>query len=52
MDEISVLPTFPLFAANMMLVGAVLLCGLASGHAFARYLRLPRITGFVAAGLV
>ena len=52
MDEINILPTFPLFAANMMLVGAVLLCGLASGHLFARYLRLPRITGFVAAGLV
>jgi Kef-type K+ transport system membrane component KefB len=52
MDEVSFLPTFPLFAANMMLVGAVLLCGLATGHVFARYLRLPRITGFVAAGLV
>jgi len=52
MDEVSFLPTFPLFAANMMLVGAVLLCGLAAGHVFARYLRLPRITGFVAAGLV
>jgi len=52
MDEVSFLPTFPLFAANMMLVGALLLCGLAAGHVFARYLRLPRITGFVAAGLV
>jgi Kef-type K+ transport system membrane component KefB len=52
MDEVSFLPTFPLFAANMMLVGAVLLFGLAAGHVFARYLRLPRITGFVAAGLV
>jgi Kef-type K+ transport system membrane component KefB len=52
MDEVSFLPTFPLFAANMMLVGAVLLSGLAAGHVFARYLRLPRITGFVAAGLV
>jgi len=52
MDDVSFLPTFPLFAANMMLVGAVLLSGLAAGHVFARYLRLPRITGFVAAGLV
>ncbi len=52
MDEVSFLPTFPLFAANMMLVGAVLLCGLAAGHVFAHYLWLPRITGFVAAGLV
>jgi Kef-type K+ transport system membrane component KefB len=52
MDELSFLPTFPLLAANMILVAAVLLCGLAAGHVFTRYLRLPRITGFVAAGLV
>lgn len=52
MDDVSILPAFPLFAANMMLVGAVLVCGLAAGHVFARYLRLPRITGFVAAGLI
>ena len=35
-----------------MLVGAILLCGLAVGQIFVRVLRLPRITGFVAAGLV
>ena len=52
MHQASFLPTFPLFAANMMLVGVVLLCGLAAGQVFTRYLRLPRITGFVAAGLV
>lgn len=52
MDDMNFLPTFPLVAVNMMLVGAVLLCGLAAGHVFTRYLRLPRITGFVAAGLL
>ncbi|HWH49500.1 MAG TPA: cation:proton antiporter [Burkholderiales bacterium] len=52
MHEVNFLPPFPLFAANMMLVGVVLLCGLAAGHVFARYLRLPRITGFVAAGVI
>ena len=52
MDDLGFLPSFPLAAANMMLVGAVLLCGLAVGHVFARVLKLPRITGFVAAGLV
>jgi Kef-type K+ transport system membrane component KefB len=52
MDDASFLPTFPLAAANMMLVGAVLLCGLAAGQVFVRFLRLPRITGFVAAGLL
>ena len=51
MDDIGFLPSFPLVAANMMLVGAILLCGLAVGQVFVRVLRLPRITGFVAAGL-
>jgi Kef-type K+ transport system membrane component KefB len=52
MDDIGFLPSFPLAAANMMLVGAILLCGLAVGQVFVRTLKLPRITGFVAAGLV
>jgi Kef-type K+ transport system membrane component KefB len=52
MDDIGFPPSFPLAAANMMLVGAILLCGLAVGQIFVRVLRLPRITGFVAAGLV
>jgi Kef-type K+ transport system membrane component KefB len=52
MSDTSFLPAFPLVAANMMLVGAVLLCGLAAGQVFVRFLRLPRITGFVAAGLL
>lgn len=52
MDDASFLPTFPLAAANLMLVGAVLLCGLAAGQLFVRYLKMPRITGFVFAGLL
>jgi Kef-type K+ transport system membrane component KefB len=52
MDDIAFLPSFPLAAANMMLVGAILLCGLVVGHVFVRALKLPRITGYVAAGLV
>jgi len=52
MDDIGFLPSFPLAAANLMLVGAVLLCGLAVGQIFVRMLKLPRITGFVAAGLI
>ena len=52
MDEIGFLPSFPLVAGNMMLVGAILLCGLAMGQVFVRLFRLPRITGFVAAGLI
>lgn len=52
MDDFGFLPSFPLAAGNMMLVGAILLCGLAVGQVFVRFFRLPRITGFVAAGLV
>ncbi len=51
MDDIGFLPSFPLAGANMILVGAILLCGLAVGQVFVRVLKLPRITGFVAAGL-
>jgi len=43
MDDIGFLPSFPLAAANLML---------AVGQVFVRVLKLPRITGFVAAGLV
>ncbi len=46
------LPEFPLVASEFVLLGAALLVALAAGHACARYLRLPRITGFVAAGLL
>lgn len=52
MDDIGFLPSFPLAATNLMLVGAVLLCGLTVGQIFVRMLKLPRITGFVAAGLI
>jgi Kef-type K+ transport system membrane component KefB len=52
MTEGGFLPEFPLVAGEFVLLGAALLAALAAGHACARYLRLPRITGFVAAGLL
>jgi Kef-type K+ transport system membrane component KefB len=52
MTEGGFLPEFPFVAGEFVLLGAALLAALAAGHACARYLRLPRITGFVAAGLV
>jgi len=52
MHDAGFLPSFPLAAANIMLVGAILLSGLAVGQIFVRVLRLPRITGFVAVGLL
>ncbi|HWQ38723.1 MAG TPA: cation:proton antiporter [Burkholderiales bacterium] len=52
MTEGGFLPEFPFVAGELALLGAVLLSALAAGHACVRYLRLPRITGFVAAGLL
>lgn len=52
MDDIGILPSFPFAASTLMLVGAILLFGLAAGELVTRLFRLPRITGFVAAGLL
>jgi Kef-type K+ transport system membrane component KefB len=52
MTEGSFLPGWPLIAGELALLGLALLVALAAGHACARYLRLPRITGYVAAGLL
>jgi Kef-type K+ transport system membrane component KefB len=52
MTEGSFLPGLPLIAGELALLGLALLAALAAGHACARYLRLPRITGYVAAGLL
>ncbi|HZP93118.1 MAG TPA: cation:proton antiporter [Burkholderiales bacterium] len=52
MQEGSFLPSFPLAGAPLVLFGFAVLCALAVGHAVVRYVRLPRITGFVLAGLL
>ncbi|MBX6392124.1 MAG: cation:proton antiporter [Burkholderiales bacterium] len=46
------LPGWPIPANPMIWVGVLLLAGIAGGEAVNRYLRLPRITGYAAAGLL
>lgn len=46
------LPSFPLPPNPVMLFGLLLLAGFAGGELVYRLLRLPRITGYVLAGLV
>lgn len=46
------LPDWPVVANPMIWVGLLLLFGIAGGEATRRYARLPRITGYAAAGLI
>lgn len=46
------LPDWPLVTNHMVWVGLLLLAGVVSGEVVQRYLRLPRITGYAAAGLL
>jgi Kef-type K+ transport system membrane component KefB len=52
MDELAFLPRWPLLANQMIWVGVLLAGGVAGGELVQRGLRLPRITGYAAAGLV
>ena len=51
MPELAFLPNWPPLANNMFWIGALLAVGVACGEAVRRFLRLPRITGYAAAGL-
>jgi Kef-type K+ transport system membrane component KefB len=51
MPELAFLPKWPLLANQMFWIGALLAAGVACGEAVRRWLRLPRITGYAAAGL-
>ncbi len=51
MDELTFLPRWPLVANQMIWVGILLAGGIAGGELVQRALRLPRITGYAAAGL-
>src|SRR5262245_29727230 len=46
------LPSLPLPVSGLALIGVTLLAGLICGELLRRVLRLPRITGYVLAGLV
>ena len=52
MHDVDFLPSLPPSLSGLALIGATLLAGLICGELFRRVLRLPRITGYVLAGLV
>jgi len=51
-DSLDFLPGLPIIPSELMLLGGVLLAGLACGEVLWRVLRLPRITGYLMAGIV
>jgi Kef-type K+ transport system membrane component KefB len=51
MPELGFLPHWPPLANQMFWIGALLVAGISVGEAARRLLRLPRITGYAAAGL-
>ena len=52
MDDLTFLPGWPLSSNQMIWVGVLLVAGVAGGELVQRGLRLPRITGYAAAGLL
>ncbi|MCW5621571.1 MAG: cation:proton antiporter [Burkholderiales bacterium] len=52
MGALDFLPTFPLALGELTWAGAILLAGLACGELFRRVFGLPRITGYLLAGIV
>ncbi len=51
MGDLAFLPDWPPLANQMIWVGVLLVAGIAGGELVQRLLRLPRITGYAAAGL-
>jgi Kef-type K+ transport system membrane component KefB len=51
MDALEYLPQLPLPASPLVLFGVLLLTGLVGGEVARRFLKLPRITGYVAVGM-
>ena len=51
MGDLAFLPNWPLSSNQMIWVGVLLVAGVAGGELVRRVLRLPRITGYAAAGL-
>ena len=52
MNDLAFLPQWPPFLNQMIWVGVLLAVGVAGGELVQRTLRLPRITGYAAAGIV
>jgi Kef-type K+ transport system membrane component KefB len=51
MSEFAFLPRFPLIFSQLAMLGALIAVGLLAGEAARRYVGLPRITGYVLAGI-
>lgn len=51
MSEFAFLPRFPLIFSQLAMLGALIALGLLAGEAARRYVGLPRITGYVLAGI-
>ncbi len=51
MEELAFLPRWPLLTNQMVWIGVLLVAGAVVGELVRRFLRLPRITGYAAAGL-
>lgn len=52
MEELTFLPRLPLFVSHLLWFGLLLLAGLLAGELARRYARLPRVTGYVLAGVL
>jgi Kef-type K+ transport system membrane component KefB len=52
MQDLAFLPHLPLYVSQLVWFGLLLLLGLVAGEAARRYARLPRITGYVLAGVL
>jgi len=50
--DLTFFPDFPLHFGNLVVIAMILLAGLACGELFRRVLLLPRISGYVLAGLL
>jgi Kef-type K+ transport system membrane component KefB len=51
MDDLAFLPGWPLSSNQMIWVGVLLVAGVAGGEIVQRLFRLPRVTGYAAAGI-
>ena len=52
MGDLSFLPKLPLYVSHLLWFGVLLLAGLLAGELARRYARLPRVTGYVLAGVL
>lgn len=52
MNQVDFLPAFPFHFSGIVLFGVLLLAGFCAGEALLRFLRLPKVTGYVLLGVL